>query len=73
MGFLLEERLLGSLWFLLGKKGSKLTASAGVRELGRRLGGTAAVLHVQIFHEQNLKRQTEHKAERHEAEIMTGD
>lgn len=52
---LLEERLLCTLWFFLGKKSSKLAASAGVGELRRRLRGTAAILHIQILHKQNLK------------------
>ena len=52
--FLLEEGLLGTLGSLLGKEGSELTAGAGVGQLAGGLCGTAAVLHVQIVHEQDL-------------------
>lgn len=50
----LEEGLFCSLRLLLGKKCRKLRAGAGVGELGGGLGGAAAVLHVQILHEQHL-------------------
>lgn len=50
----LEERLFCSLRLLLGEERGKLRARAGVGELGGRLGGAAAVLHVQILHEQHL-------------------
>ena len=56
--FLLEEGLLGSLGSLLGKEGSELTAGAGVGQLAGRLCGTAAVLHVQVVHEQDLENTT---------------
>lgn len=52
---LLEQRLLGTLWFFLRKKGSKLTTSAGICELSWWLCSTAAVLHIQVLHKQNLK------------------
>lgn len=50
----LEEGLLRSLRLLLGEERGELGARAGVGELGGRLGGAAAVLHVQILHEQHL-------------------
>lgn len=51
---LLEERLFGSKWFLLGEKGSEVSAGARVGELGRGFGCTARVLYVQVVHQQNL-------------------
>lgn len=50
----LKEGLFCSLRLLLGEKCSKLRAGAGVGELGGWLGGTAAVLHIEILHEQHL-------------------
>ena len=58
MCFLLEQGLLGSLGPLLGKEGSELTAGAGVGQLAGGLCSTAAVLHVQVVHEQDLENTT---------------
>lgn len=53
-GRLLEERLFGSEWFLLGEKGSEVSSGAGVGELGRGFGRTARVLYVQVVHQEHL-------------------